>query len=72
MLNRKGMPPGLKMPCWVHEGPALAIEHEAVRNDIVAQNQIAALHAPDVIECGSANDDVASDQLVSRHRAPQS
>ena len=34
----------------------------------MAENQIAALQSANLIECGLADDGVAGDQLVSRHR----
>jgi hypothetical protein len=34
----------------------------------MADDQIAALHASDVVERGLADDDVAADHLVIRHR----
>lgn len=42
--------------------PALAFEYETARDLLVAEDQITAMHAADVIECGLANDGVAGDQ----------
>src|SRR5687768_10951993 len=59
--------PALGVPKW----PALTFEHEPAADVMVAQHQVTALHAADVVERGLTNDGVAGDQLVGRHRTAQ-
>jgi hypothetical protein len=70
--QEKGHRAGLEdPPLRIHEGPALTFEHEPAGDDLMAENQIAALDAADVIERGLANDGVAGDQLFGCHTAAQ-
>ena len=57
------MPRGLKIP----RGGSKPALHEPPGNVIMAQHQIA-ICMPEVVERGLADDGVAGDQLVSRHR----